>query len=1073
MARHPDLTDDLRSFFHNRDAMDALARPLHDAAGKLPSGDAPTIAHLPGNQPAGTRVRYFGDYELLSEIARGGMGVVYKARQVSLNRLVALKMILSGQLASAEDVRRFRQEAEAAANLDHPHIVPIYEIGEHEGQHYFSMKLIEGGSLSQRLKSGPESLSLHAAPKLLATVARAVHHAHQRGLLHRDLKPGNVLLDTAGQPHVTDFGLAKRVESESDLTHSGAVVGTPSYMAPEQACAETQLTTAVDVYSLGVILYELLTGQLPFRGDSVAETLVRVLNDEPASPRSIKPQIDHDLETICLKCLKKEPTRRYDSAAALADELDRWLRGEPIWSRPTSSWERLGKWTRRRPLAASLAGVSLLAAFAIVALFVGLYYNAQLQGTNTRLQEAFQETKQARDAEASQRQRAEVAFTQAEKSLYLNRILLAEREWQADNLDRAEQLLNDCPTHLRDWEWRYLSRQCRNEVFRYEGYAGVVRGMAFRAEGLVVASALEPFSSGAEKSRDLTIASPASDNSPRVLGGQKMPITCAAVSSSGSRIAAAGGYPERVFHSEIRVWDDAEQPVLSVEKYPNVAISMALSHDDSHLALGCDNGTLAVWELPSGREVWTVRAHPQGIFDLTYSADGHYLASRGGDGSVKVWNAATGEEQFSQRCAKGWWMCMDLSLDGKALAAESGASAGDVEVWDVATSTKLRTLHGHNLNIRAVAFSPDGKKLVSAAADRAIKVWDSSTGEELYTIHGHNRDVYRLKFSADGNHLASVGENVKVWNMRLRPEMQILRSPTELLGAAISANSNMVSLDERGKLRHWNVATGETLRELVVDSAKVAAAAFNVDGQRLAFAAQPDGQSARVAVVNAQTGKRISELKSPGTRPGCLALSSDGQRVAAGYNGNVQVWNAADGVLLFDLRGDFRNARSLAFSPDGRRIACGSGSPLPPNVGGKVTVWSLDTGAVLVADKQHTNFVCGLSFRPCSNWIDSADWNGLAKTWDATTGDDVLAQTSTQWAKTLAYSPDGNRLATILGTRVTLRDATTGQEILVFRDPQLQDSRLDPQLAFSPDGHQLFACTGTRTILIWDARPRD
>jgi tRNA A-37 threonylcarbamoyl transferase component Bud32 len=366
LRQHPHLAEELCSFFADRDRLARLGESL---------ATVPT-AGTRARYFAATKVRYFGDYELLEEIARGGMGVVFKARQLSLKRTVALKMILAGELASPAEVQRFHREAEAVANLDHPNIVPIYEVGEHDGHHYFSMKLIEGGNLTAACGVAVPATP-QAAPdqrwvaQLLATIARAVHYAHQRGILHRDLKPANILIDRDGQPHVTDFGLARKVEGDSRLTESGGIVGTPSYMAPEQAAGRKDLSVAVDVYSLGAILYEMLTSRAPFRAEARLETLMQVMDRDPEPPRNLNPHLDTDLETICLKCLRKEPEQRYESAAALADDLERWLRHEPIQARPSTLWERAVKWFRRQRAVAGAWGVSVLVSLAALAAVLG------------------------------------------------------------------------------------------------------------------------------------------------------------------------------------------------------------------------------------------------------------------------------------------------------------------------------------------------------------------------------------------------------------------------------------------------------------------------------------------------------------------------------------------------------------------------------------------------------------------------------------------------------------------------------------------------------------------------------
>src|SRR5437763_7425917 len=331
---------------------------------ELPCDNAKATSGVKEAARAATMLGELGDYELLEEIGRGGQGVVFRARQKRLNRTVALKVISLGQWASKAHLKRFRREAEAAASLDHPCIVPIYEVDERDGSCYFSMKFVEGGQLDEVTRREP--MPIRRAVELIAKVARTVHYAHEHGILHRDIKPGNILLDAKGEPHLTDFGLARLVESESSVTQTLDVLGTPSYMAPEQAVGNNSAITSVtDVYGLGAVLYQLLTGQPPFAGGATYETIKLLLDTEPKQPRLLNPKIDRDLSTICLKSLEKDPKRRYPSALALAEDLERWLKHEPIRARHTGVFTRSKKWVRRKPAIAAVITLSLALAVAI------------------------------------------------------------------------------------------------------------------------------------------------------------------------------------------------------------------------------------------------------------------------------------------------------------------------------------------------------------------------------------------------------------------------------------------------------------------------------------------------------------------------------------------------------------------------------------------------------------------------------------------------------------------------------------------------------------------------------------
>ncbi len=1044
--------------------------------------------------------RDFGPYELLEEVARGGMGIVYRARQTQINRVVALKVMVAGQFAAPDFVKRFRTEAEAVASLDHPNIVPIYEVGEHGGQPFFSMKFVEGGTLAQEISKLKVRSSNLQAVELLVKLARAVHYAHQRGILHRDIKPGNVLLDAQGEPHLTDFGLAKLVEKDSTLTHTMAMLGTPSYMSPEQARGEAKhLTTAVDVYGLGAVFYELLTGQPPFAGGTTMETVRQVLDKEPRRPSAISEGIDRDLETICLKCLEKDPARRYSSAEALADDLERWQRHEPILARPQSALYVLRKLMRRHK--GGVAAIAIIAALLIAGITVSIW-QAGVQRDLRHLAEAnaLQATDARNDAtvEALRRQRQLIKMHVAagnklvedgDAFLGLLQFVEALRLEGGDAIRedvhrrRFASILRTSP-QLRQLWTRPVNAfatarfspdgtrvVCADEQGRVQIFDAVT------ARPLIPPIQTDPPPALAWFTRDgRYLATVNTDGMLRhwnpMSGEPAGPLLPTKIKWVGNRsdedsvdYSADGRWVVAVVPDGVQVFTvPSGEPVGPLLAETSKVNRVRFNPNNQSIAISGRDPALQIVEMPSGKPAWTLTQNPERIQFVTFSPDGQRLATSSGlaGSDIDVWDLTRHERIVETIRSLPDAYDLQFSPDGERLAV---AHTSDAMVLDARTGRSVGTLMNHRTHVTQFEFSPDSTQLVTASYDRTARVWETDTGRSLVPAFRHTDLVVEAHFSPDGTGLLTTcadgttrlwglnsnGGQRDTWHHDIREPGNVRISPD---------GQHLLVFGESRSLQIWNIRSGQPTSTRK-EAATIKAACFNGDGSRIAVATE-DGW---VRLRDLESDAEVFAVRHA-AQVRCLEFSPDGKQfVSASIDGIARIWNTADGAPLTPELLHNDRVRHTAFSADGRFLITGSDDH-------RVRIWDTRSGALVGEPLELSSPVRSASLSSDGKRILTlrsgiSGGTGATQLWDAMTRQPISPEVPlmASWWFPAPFSPDGRRyLMHRDPTTVAICDAETGNLAV----PLLEHLYTPRGYAFSPDG-RLVATHANRIARVWDA----
>ena len=1043
------------------------------------------IRPIPGPNPP--RVR---GYEILSLVGSGGMGIVYKARHRDLNRIVALKTIRCGALADPEFRERFRAEAEAVARLQHPNIIQVFEIGMAEpldgeffARPFISLEFVDGGSLAGR--TGRPQPSLWVA-KIVEKLASAIHSAHQQGVIHRDLKPANVLLTRDDEPKVADFGMAKQIESERDetgrfVTQTGIVMGTPEYMAPEQASG-AKPTPAIDIYALGVILYELLTARVPFQGATPVDTMTIARQQEPVSPRRLQPGLSRDWETICLKCLEKDPAKRYATALALAEDLCRLQDGRTILARRVSEWEKGSRWCRRNPLPTLLLA-GIVATFVIsFALIAHSYWQAELAWHNETVQR--QDAERKEKAERWERYRANL--TAAASSL--------------DVFDAGGALRNlrASPEEHRNWEWYHLYSRT---------------DLAQSAHLIKDASISRRFISG-DGSRVIMLGDGEFVRVMSTVTGQiaKLKFPTKGIKAAWfSRNSKFVAYP--VGDDSIEVWDTKADSVRIIRHgHTSRPHWMELSADGSRLATKADDHMVRVWDTGTVRSVCTIAPQPGNLASAVLSPNGKRLViSRKAPCEYSLWDVETGVMVSTLPGLELGLQGIQFSWDDTRFATVASFPRNEVKLWSSESGKLMGIMNGHENTVVYCIFSPDDTRLASCSLDQTVRLWDAITCRPIAALTGHKGCVYHAAFSHDGNRLVSASQDhtLRLWDARSGAPLNVLPGHTaELASVAYTPDGKMiVSLGRDAEVRLWDTRLIEWDGFLRGHTKFIYGVAYHPDGKRMisggwdgtarvwdeatgrqllllhhgenaivtAIAVHPDGTLLASRSVEAvhlwdlNSGREIHRWKtaSDGWRHTRLAFSPKGDVLASGgEEDRIHLWDVNSRRELATLRGQGDVVRDVAFSPDGHWLAsaCESGDR-------SIRIWSIAEKKQVQRLEGHTECVYALSFNANGKLLASGAKDGTARLWNTETWTEIARLKHGSNIYGVAFTPDGTRLACACANNaIRIWDLATHQEIVDLRG----HNAYVHSVAFSPDGKRLLSGSGDFTLRIWDTtRPQD